>query len=326
MAVLSSDPSEAAWEVVGMIAVALFSLLGLGYLIKRFIIDKIPGLMEAILPFFSKLFEYSSIGLFSFGFIEFLISQKWDGIIPNIFALLALVINNWWYLWAELITTASPFGVFKQIIGVAYATGRESLGKPAAAAAAAHATAVAAAAAVGAAPPAAPVVGPVVPFGEHFCKVPGFGALGVNGKGPGSIVLVTTIMFHYLITIWWNGGGIQSITPSLTILTLWIVHSITVVNNCAGIFYFGEIAIGILIGCLFGFMSAATTKYGLNKGGSPGSGTAGSLLGTPKGGGLGSTGPTTTPGVGTCSAPNDQDQFVCEAYKNGDLITTTIVE
>jgi hypothetical protein len=32
------------------------------------------------------------------------------------------------------------------------------------------------------------------------------------------------------------------------------------------------------------------------------------------------------PNVGTCSAPNDQDQFVCEAYKNGELVTTTITE
>jgi hypothetical protein len=32
------------------------------------------------------------------------------------------------------------------------------------------------------------------------------------------------------------------------------------------------------------------------------------------------------PNVGTCSAPNDQDQFVCEAYKNGELVTSTITE
>lgn len=32
------------------------------------------------------------------------------------------------------------------------------------------------------------------------------------------------------------------------------------------------------------------------------------------------------PNVGTCSPPNDQDQFVCEAYKNGELITSTITE
>lgn len=28
--------------------------------------------------------------------------------------------------------------------------------------------------------------------------------------------------------------------------------------------------------------------------------------------------------VGTCSAPNDDDQMVCEAYKNGELVTTSI--
>jgi hypothetical protein len=28
--------------------------------------------------------------------------------------------------------------------------------------------------------------------------------------------------------------------------------------------------------------------------------------------------------VGTCSAPNDDDQLVCEAYRNGELVTTSI--
>jgi hypothetical protein len=43
-------------------------------------------------------------------------------------------------------------------------------------------------------------------------------------------------------------------------------------------------------------------------------------------GGTGPLGSRRSPGVGTCSAPNDQDQFVCEAYRNGKLVTTTIAE
>ena len=33
-----------------------------------------------------------------------------------------------------------------------------------------------------------------------------------------------------------------------------------------------------------------------------------------------------TAGAGTCSPTNNDDQFVCEAYKNGELVTSTIVE
>lgn len=33
-----------------------------------------------------------------------------------------------------------------------------------------------------------------------------------------------------------------------------------------------------------------------------------------------------TPGAGKCSPTGDDDQFVCEAYKNGELVTSTIVE
>jgi hypothetical protein len=257
----------------------------------------IPSFIERIIsPFLSKLFEYSSLGLFSFGFVEFLISQKWDGLIPNLFAILALVTNNFLKQGFGI----GMFGITKDDIPAGLPDVLP----------------------MGPAPPPPPLGGA---WGQEFCSVPGLGGLANSGKGPGSIVLVTTIMFHYLVTIWSNGGGTQSITPSLTLLTLWSVHAWTVINNCAR-FSLLDVVISILIGLLFGVFSWTTAKYGLNKGGSPGSGTAGSLLGAPKGGGLGSTGPTSPPGVGTCSAPNDQDQFVCEAYKNGELITTTIVE
>jgi hypothetical protein len=254
----------------------------------------IPSFIERIIsPFLSKLFEYAPLGLFSFGFVEYLLSQKWDGLIPNLFAILALIANN---IWGQGLNFKAILGISEANQGLAdYQLGGA--------------------------------------WGEEFCDVPGFGALGNNGKGPGSIVLVTTIMFHYLMTIWTNNGGSQSITPLISLLAIWSVHTYVIFNKCivsiannTKKYGWLDIGISILIGLLFGIFSWATTKYGLNKGGSPGSGTAGGLLGAPKGGGLGGTGPTTPPDVGTCSAPNDQDQFVCEAYKNGELITTTIVE
>lgn len=284
-----------------IIAVVVLFIIttGLGITVYRLLKPQpapavVPSFIETIIsPFLSKLFEYAPLGLFSFGFVEYLLSQKWDGLIPNLFAVLALVTNN---IWGQGLN-------FKAILGISEANqdvADYQLGGA---------------------------------WGEEFCDVPGFGALGNNGKGPGSIVLVTTIMFHYLVTIWSNGGGTQSITPLITLLAIWSVHTYVIFNKCivsiannTKKYGWLDIGISILIGLLFGVFSWATTKYGLNKGGSPGSGTAGGLLGAPKGGGLGSSGPTTSPDVGTCSAPNDQDQFVCEAYKNGELITTTIVE
>jgi hypothetical protein len=35
---------------------------------------------------------------------------------------------------------------------------------------------------------------------------------------------------------------------------------------------------------------------------------------------------SSTPGAGKCSSTDSDDQFVCEAYKNGELVTSTIVE
>jgi hypothetical protein len=227
---------------------------------------------EPIKQFLITLFQYSPTALFSYGFVNSIIFQSFDALIPNAFALLGLTLNTF---------------------GVRFFP-----------------------------PPPPDPAAPAYAGNPDFCYISGmpffdFGVL------PPSIILVTTILWHYLLLEWLSGSASATIAPSATLGFLLVTHTIMILRNCElDGFTLTRVFFAFLAGIGFGSASMATVKYGLNKGGS--SVGPGGLLGSKKGGGLGS-GPT-TPGVGTCSAPNDQDQFVCEAYRNGELITTTIAE
>lgn len=83
--------------------------------------------------------------------------------------------------------------------------------------------------------------------------------------------------------------------------------------------------LGLATGMLYGGLAG----YGISTlGGGLGGGIDVSQQQSLLGGGKGpAMAPTSgTAGAGTCSPTNNDDQFVCEAYKNGELITSTIVE
>jgi hypothetical protein len=158
-----------------------------------------------------------------------------------------------------------------------------------------------------------------------FCGIPGLSRLGSDVM-PQSILFVSTIMSYiaaYVTTINPTPGSSANWPAWTAVFALFLIQwGILWKSNCSGFIYglplaaFGALALGLAVGggAGAGFASLAVT----GKVDAP----------TTTGGGLGGIGPTApkTPGVGTCSPPNDQDQFVCEAYKNGELITTTIAE
>ncbi len=95
----------------------------------------------------------------------------------------------------------------------------------------------------------------------------------------------------------WKVGPVQIVPPLLA--TIW----------------------GTGIGSLFAWVFASFVNVG--------SGLTPSQQQTLLGGGTSgpAMAPTTdTAGAGKCSPTGDDDQFVCEAYKNGELVTSTIVE
>jgi hypothetical protein len=164
------------------------------------------------------------------------------------------------------------------------------------------------------------------------CSLPGLSSIE-NPYAPQGIVLSTTIFFYLLTGLWDAGLGMQSIALSVitgvTFMIQWITLS---ANGCLKDGYFGQLAplTSFVMGVVF-----AVASYFIQKLISPASVAAGGPDGG-KGGGLDQG--VNNPGAGSngeiminvggksgqTEPVNDQDQFVCEAYKDGELVTSTI--
>jgi hypothetical protein len=147
---------------------------------------------------------------------------------------------------------------------------------------------------------------------DEICKIPG---LDIGGYFPPSILLTSSILMFYLNGIWANNPTHSYAASGFAVLFIglqtWFIYS-----KCKDAFSLLKIVGGLFIGLAIG-----SAGYWINSVIFP-SNTPGTIGQSTKSYGSSSS----TPGVGTCSAPNSQDQFVCEAYKNGELITTTIAE
>lgn len=160
-------------------------------------------------------------------------------------------------------------------------------------------------------PPTAPLVG----GGETGCFIPGFDSF-TSEFTSAPLVVTSTIMFYYVIDLLQNRGFFQSGATILAMIAFiasqfWILKN----NGCFSSFSSVGVplATSVLAGLLFGGSS-----YGLissvwpsalpSKVYAPGSAGA-----TPP--------PSTTANTGCqggrCSAPADDDQFVCDSYVNG---------
>lgn len=202
-------------------------------------------------------------------------------------------------------------------------------------------------------PPPPPLAGGAT----NLCTLPGFEWLE-NKIAPQGIVMSMTVLWYLMIELWDTGAGSQSmalgITTAITFGLQWLIlHR----NNCLTSYKYGTYSaiIALIMGITF-----AGTSYGIQKqlskytgnstvppvpSGSPGTfvcppGTVASPSGdacinklgpggTPSSG-LGSANTESIINVGGLNeksqAVDDQDQFVCEAYKDGELVTSTIVE
>lgn len=149
------------------------------------------------------------------------------------------------------------------------------------------------------------------------CTVPGFENLE-SILAPQSLVIIFTLFFFFLIDILASGSGqsvagLGGITAAAVVVQLAFIHT----NGClTGSYYWMNsivtpIILSILIGGVVGglgwtanhFISGSNTV------------TEGFTSVLPKVG-------SSTSG----SSGSDDNQFVCEAYKNGELVTSTITE
>jgi hypothetical protein len=170
-----------------------------------------------------------------------------------------------------------------------------------------------------------------VPIISDLCGIPGLSGL-YSSHIPQGPLFVSTIMGYIATYMTLKGSSTSTWVPFVT----WIVISLLqygvlardeCLTNMQGLFagssFFGTISSGKL-----------SPLWAIVLGGGTGAGLAAIIATyyhTSSGSSQKSVSPVTpTPGatppsdVGTCSPPNDQDQFVCEAYKDGKLVTSTI--
>jgi len=191
------------------------------------------------------------------------------------------------------------------------------------------------------------------------CSLPGFEWLE-NKVAPQGIIMSMTVLWYLIIELWDTGAGTQSIAISITTVIVFLVQWLVLSKSgCLNSYVFSTWSVftALLMSITF-----AGTSYGIQKqiakykspssnspvppipSATPGTfvcppGTAQAVSGDgcvpllgPGGGiapsGLGSS--TETINVGGSNektqAVDDNDQFVCEAYKDGELVTSTIVE
>lgn len=170
---------------------------------------------------------------------------------------------------------------------------------------------------------------------QDVCGIPGMSSSGSN-VAPQALLFNVTVMSH--IASYISASQSDSSYSALSWLGVAVVTLIGIaqyqVNDCYNrssgwrftfIGWFTPLVLAVAAGLLIGGLSG----YGIStiSGDSVGIGISSEAKQTLTSGKGPALAPTTdTAGAGKCSPTGDDDQFVCEAYKNGELVTSTIVE
>ena len=161
----------------------------------------------------------------------------------------------------------------------------------------------------------------------NTCSLPGFAWLE-NDIAPQGIVMSMTILSYLLYELWDHGLFEQSIGLSVTTGIVFLLQSMNLIGSgCLNTYRFKNWS--ILIALVIA-VSSGTASYAIQK----------RIFGTvvmPSTNSKQTVGTTSQKSAfetiisvgeksGQSEPVNDQDQFVCEAYKDGELITSTIVD
>ena len=180
----------------------------------------------------------------------------------------------------------------------------------------------------------------------NMCSLPGFEWLE-NTVAPQGIVMSMTVLWYLLIELWDTGRTSQSLALGMVTTVVFLLQgAVLYKNNCLAPYKYGiySILISLVMAITF-----ASSSYFIQKTFTGGSSGGGPVPPTPTPTGpkcpdgtvMNSAGNMCLPvlagassrvGVGVggssekSSPVNDDDQFVCEAYKDGELVTSTIVD
>ena len=159
------------------------------------------------------------------------------------------------------------------------------------------------------------------------CTVPGFESLE-SFFSPQGIVLPSAIFTYLLIDLGFHRKPLENAGTAFLMFGFLFAQAIVMIwNKCFQRYYFTSsfvtILLGMLVGAFSGWIGWIGVRYGAPQRLPSATGSISPSSNAPMKNPLGA--PSGTPDVGTCSPPNDQDQFVCEAYKDGEVVTSTII-
>lgn len=386
MGILTSDPYENAWIIIGLGAAAIIvaSIIGGGLFLAAK--DKVPTLDDLVCTALILISALIPLGLFSSGFFIDFINQSYEystGSIVGFFGALATAIfgsSAFADLSKKLVGFLPPvkgvdgsvsylgvtvlvliLGLLAGSSGAAFGAGGTQWGEGITAGVVTPIILILLAGygLMGSfSPESVPAVMSggstfqISPYPSGYCDVPGF-TWAANKMAPVSIVLTQTILWFHMIQDWATGN--TSHTPmagTMSILMFALQWFGLSKNGCLESYRSGiyspilSLIISIAVaGTSYGVLKNMPTSTGGGGGGpskvKPIPATPGSdKFVCPGGYKLGPSGDCEKmlgPGgsqfekqilVGGQSAPvdDDQDAFVCEAYKDGELVTSTIVE
>ena len=328
MGILTDNTALNAWIIVGLALATGAALGATGFLgLKAYQFLSGLGVPQSG----TKLIYYIPVALLAFGAIADIISQTLKFSIGSLVGIVAMIANG-------LVGMGVPKGTITGVVQSVAAA-------PAAVAEAATQAAETVADTVTDGSFKIPAVGevaswlPDVPYAAPpppplprtggdaisnaaLCSFPGLEKFD-NKWAPQNILVVTAIMFYYMIGEWESGNANRTIAPGVALLAT-VLGQIGVRYSAGCLDPIWSPAVSIVAGAAFGIggyhvvkaVSGTSTPFIQNQTDKTTPGGLSSVEGPPT--------DATKPADGSKCAEASGDDFVCDLYKNGELITSTV--
>lgn len=307
MGLLSSDPWENAWIIIGLIVGSIFSisivlLAGVG--LSR------SGLIGWMLSSFEQILLYVPNAVLFFGFMSDIVNQEVNRSIASISGLVGVSLT---FLIGKLVPVVKSY-VYTPPASMT-------------------ATALPGGPLTSEAPDTNPFRGGGNPL---LCSIPGLSLLETD-LAPQNLLLTTAILFYYMLSEWVSNPT-QSIGVSITSAIIILSQIVSLfMNDCLGKFRFSEtskaipIILALVLGIGYGGITYAMwEKVIVPRLGSGSTSVGGSLKSTEPVGSLSKDSQEVkigSPGEQVSADLEDGDyELVGELFKDGELITSSIVD
>lgn len=318
MGILTDNSALNAWIIVGL-AVATAAVLGTTGFLGLKAYQFLSGL--GVPQSGTKLIYYIPVALLAFGAIADIISQTFKFSIGSLVGIVAMIANG-------LVGMGLPKGTVAEVVQsatqaaetVADTVTDGSFRIPAVGEVASWLPDVPYAAPP---PPPLPRTGGDAISNAALCSFPGLEKFD-NKWAPQNILVTTAIMFYYMIGEWESGNANRTVAPGVALLAT-VLGQIGVRYSAGCLDPIWSPAVSIVAGAAFGIggyhivkaVSGSSTPFIQNQTDKTTPGGFSSVEGPP---------PTdaTKPADGSKCAEASGDDFVCDLYKNGELITSTV--